>query len=90
MHNLLFQTTIARVLSYVEPVEPGKRKPSACFNDSRDSVANFDINNCQIYCKAHDSTIATDNCIIQTSVLDQISGVRQQPPHYTRRVDHFV
>ena len=46
MHNLLFQTNIAKVLFDVdidEPVKPEKIKPLACFDDSHGSVANFDI-----------------------------------------------
>ena len=41
MHNLFFQTAIARFLFCVEndePVKPGKRKPSTRFVDSFGSV----------------------------------------------------
>ena len=40
-----------------EPVEPGKRKPPACFDNSHGSVANLGTKKCQIYYKPLDATI---------------------------------
>ena len=58
----LYKTTITRFLFYVEidePVEPGKRKPPACFDNSHGSVANLGAKKCQIYYKPLDATITT-------------------------------
>ena len=71
MHNLFFQTTIARVLFYVQTDR--KRKLSARFDDSHGSVTNFGISQHQIYYETRDSAITTDNLtrVAQVHILNQ-------------------
>ena len=62
MHNLFLEKTITRFLFNVKidkPVEPGKRNPPVCLDDSHSSVVNCSINKCQMHYKTLGLTTTT-------------------------------
>ena len=97
MHNLFLEKTITRFLFNVKidkPVEPGKRNPPVCLDDSHSSVVNCSINKCQIYYKTLGLTTTTDNVTRMTAYFKLVPVVKSvvsgSNPVTPEEFDHFV